>query len=132
MYFWAGPYNGYHGGMDWKASSTTPQLPVAFGTGTLELVQLVTPNRSYTTNVNPPVPHTYQKPKGLDTYYPYRSSSPTAYVEGGPAYTTLDDPRIPLDNVNAGSVSMAESFDDCLLHLPPGTDVRWVPLANFT
>ena len=139
MAFWAGPYppvgqnDAHNGGMDWLATCTTPQLPVAFGTGTLELVQLATPNRSYTTNANPPVLHpSKETTKGLDSYYPYHSSSPTAYVEGGPAYAAFDDPRIPLDNINAGSVSMAESFDDYLLYLPPGTDVRWVPLANFT
>jgi len=27
---------------------------------------------------------------------------------------------------------MADSFTDYLLYQPPGTDVRWVPLANFT
>jgi len=134
MSLWAGPYDGYHGGMDWHATSSTPQTPVAFGTGTVELVQLVTPNRSYTTNTNPPVLHTDpEKTEGLDSYYPVHQLLGTPpYTEGGSPYGSYDDPRIDLNYNNPKSAAMADSFTDYLLYQPPGTDVRWVPLANFT
>ena len=64
------------------------------------LMQFVTPNRGYTTNFAPPatpVLHTCQKPKGMDSYYPYRSIGPSPYVEGGPAYLAYDDPAIGLN-----------------------------------
>jgi len=134
---YAGPPPGQSGGgMNWTARSFTPQTPVAFGTGTLELVQFWTPNMSYVNNTGVGVPGvTHPDPDngqtGLDTSYPYPGS---AYTEGSimsPPYTSNDSPTFPLDS-SIASVMMQHQFNDFLLYQPPGSDVRWVPLATFT
>ena len=132
---WAGPGPGQSGGMNWTANSFTPQTPAAFGTGTVELVQLVTPNMSYVNATGVGVPgKTHYDPEhgqtGLDTAYPYPGP---AYTEGSIMlpYRSNDSPTMPLNNAMA-SAMMQHQFTDHLLYLPPGADVRWVPLASFT
>ena len=132
----AGPRPGQLGGINWTARSFTPQTPVAFGTGTVELVQTVTPNMSYVNFTGVGVPgSTHYDPlhgqTGLDTICPYPAP---AYAEGSillPPYSTNDTPSLPLSDTMA-SATMTHSFTDHLLYLPPGSDVRWVPLGTFT
>ncbi len=90
----------YPAGMNWRATLSTPTTP-AFGTGSLELVQLITPNNSYTTVANPTV--TVKDPENnyslsLDGSYPYGSGSEVPV----PALTYQDNdaPSLPLDDAN--------------------------------
>jgi len=131
---WAGPSPGQTGGMNWTATCTTPQTPVAFGTGTLQLVQLVTPNLSYIAASIPGVVHNDPEngQNGLDTVYPYPAP---AYTEGTimAPFKTNDSPSIALPN-STRLVSMTHQFTDYLMYLPPsgGNDIQWVPRGTFT
>ena len=126
----AGPSGGQAAGMNWTASCQTPQTPVAFGTGTVELVQTVTPSLSYvaggTTHNDPE----NGKP-GLDTAYPYQGP---CYTEGGPNYSTNDSPYSSLSN-SMTSTTMQHQFTIYLMYLPPGNGngpPQWVPRGTFT
>lgn len=126
---YAGGKAGQYGGMSWEATVTTPPQS-AFGTGRLELVQIATPNVTYTTNTNPP--QTHNDPEngqtGLDTSYPYGS---LVYSEGSSSsFKTNESPLLSLQATTASAV-MTNQFNDYLLYQPPGTDVQWVPLATF-
>lgn len=133
---YAGPtlamdYNNQPGGINLKATSATPPL---FGQGSLEMVQLVTPSLSYTTNTNPPVVHTDpEKSQGLDTRYPKGSNG--ASGEGATPYLANDIPGIDLTAFNAASASEKHQFIDYLLYLPPASSAgpsMWITLAQFS
>ncbi len=125
---YAGPGNADQlGGMNFAATSNTPPL---FGQGSLELVQLVTPSLSYTTNAKPPVVHTDpEQSQGLDVHYP--KSSNGASGEGGMTYLANDSPGIDLTAYNAGAASEKHQFVDYLLYKPPGGNSQWITLAQF-
>lgn len=133
--FYAGPTldmdnNGQPGGINLKATSITPSL---FGQGSLEMVQLVTPSLSYTTNTKPPVLHTDpETSQGLDVHYP--KSSNGASGEGAAPYKANDITGIDLTAYNAGAASEKHKFIDYLLYLPPANNAgpcRWITLAQF-
>ncbi len=137
---WAGPVAstraGLPGGMNWQAKVYTPTTP-AFGTGTFELVQIVTPSDSYTTLTNPVQNHSdlLNGQTGLDVTYPY------GVVWSEPAkLQDNDSPGLHLTglgqsgNLTAASAVFQSSFVDYLMYQPPssGNGVKWVPLAAFT
>ena len=119
------PTPGQFGGINLTASSMTPPL---FGKGSLELVQIVTPELSYvvystgTTRDDPE-----NGMNGLDTQYPKQGPS---YSEGTYPYFTDDLPSIGLSS-SIASATMQHSFTDYLMYQPPGS-AQWVPLATFT
>ncbi len=130
----AGPNAGQSGGgMNWTANVASSTL---FASGTLELVQVVTPNMSYVTYTGVGVPGiTHNDPEngkfGLDTRYPYDwvttgGGGPSLYVT--PPYTTNDSPYISLVS-SIASVTMQHQFTDYLMFQPPGSS-QWVPLGT--
>ncbi len=125
---YAGPLSGQQGGINFTATSNTPPL---FGKGSLELVQLVTPNMSYVvyTGTGAPGP-THSDPEnginGLDTHYPKTGPS---YSEGSLPYITYDDPSMSLSS-SIASAQMQHQFTDYLMYQPPGSS-QWVPLGIF-
>lgn len=117
------------GNMSWDATVATPTMP-AFGQGTLELVQIVTPNDSYTTYAQPVQNRSdpINGITGLDTQYPVSSA-----IESVP-YADGDSPGLPLTSSGstvAGSAKFQPTFIDYLMYLPPGSDVKWIPIAAF-
>lgn len=139
---WAGPTDddraaGLGAGMIWQATVTTPTTP-AFGTGQLELIQLVTPNDSYTTLTTPV--QSYSDPlngiQGLDLTYPYGNH---VYSESSSSmYQDSDSPGIPLNGGGSSgtevvkSATFASSYIDFLMYLPPGANSQWVAIAQYT
>jgi len=120
------------GSMDWTATVATPPQP-AFGTGSLELVQLVTSDDSYTTYTNPVQNRTdpFNGITGLDTACPLYGH---VSMESGPPYMDNDNPGGQLTSSGstlAGSAVQKGTFIDYLMYRPPGSDVKWVPLASF-
>ena len=119
--------NNQLGGMNFKATSITPPL---FGTGSLELVQLVTPSLSYTNKAYPPVVHTDpEQTQGLDIHYPKSSNGSSG--EGSTPYQANDVPGIDLTAYDAGSATEKHHFVDYLLYKPPGANSQWITLAQF-
>jgi len=135
---WAGPTsgmktNGARGGMNWQCNVYTPTTP-AFGTGSMELIQLVTPSSSYTTSLTPPV-QTYTNPltgvQGLDLTYPYGNVWP----EASQPYNDNDTPGIHITQMAHGVAASAmfqSSYIDYLMYKPPGTDTQWITLGQFS
>ena len=138
---WVGPLvsNGKNSGMDWKASVFTPTTP-SFGTGSLEIVQLVTPNESWTLNTVPP--QSQSSPDNniteLDGTCPYGA----VVAESAQPMMDGDNPGIPLTSGSTTirtSATDKDSFIDYLLYMPPvpaTTDsnfpaCRWITLAQF-
>lgn len=130
---WAGPTqaeinSGEAHGMNWSLSVATPTSP-AFGTGSLELVQILTPNDQYDTDTNPKV--TKYDPLnnllGLDGVYPYASG-----YETDPPVQAGDSPGLALigSTYQAFSADIDDSFADYLMYEPPGSG-QYVPLATF-
>ncbi len=136
--FYAGPTateraSGQVGGMNWSANVMSSAL---FASGTLTLVQLVTPQLSYVTNTGVSVPGvTHNDPEnglyGLDTRYPYTWETQGSYQPPYTPvpYTTSDSPFIGTLN-SITSTGMTHLFVDYLLFLPPGSDSKLVPLAT--
>ena len=141
---WAGPTatgkaNGLPAGMVWQATVTTPTVP-NFGLGSLELVQLVKPNNSYTTVANPST--TVSDPQNsilcLDGTCPYGVAVPEAPIK------PLNDDDAPGLLLNGGTLlSFAHkggAYTDYLMYLPPtpaSTDsnylaCQWVALGQFS
>ena len=123
---YAGPKPGQGGGMNWKATVSSPNLAL-FGPGTLELVQLITPNESYTSYTGSMIPgaqHTDKRPIGLDTLYP------APWISSPSPYTTNESPTLPLDGT-VGTVALDHSFTDYVMCAPPGSS-QYVPLGTFT
>ena len=128
---YAGGMAGGSSGVSWDATCTTPTTP-AFGKGSVELIQIATPNLSYTAYTGSMVPGAqHNDPEngktGLDGQCPYPSSS---YTEGGPDFTSNDSPAAPLSN-SMGSITMKHQFVDYLMYLAPGS-TQAVPLATLT
>ncbi len=115
------------GGMYFYLSVDTQTTP-AFGTGQLELVQIITPNDSCATNTNPPQSHSdpLNSKTGLDGSYPYYggATSKTNYLGSN------DSPNLPLQSTTA-SATVAPSFTDYLMYEPPNS-TQFVALATFT
>ena len=139
---WAGPTafeknNGFPAGMTWQATLNTPTTP-AFGTGSLQMVQLVTPGNSYTTVANPTVTVTDPENKNsnsLDGTYPYGSVSPE---QPGDNLTYNDDdaPGLQLDGSNVlNTANKGGSYTDYMMYLPPvvtNSMSTWVLLGTFS
>ncbi len=120
---------GQAGGINWTATTSSP-LP--FNTGTLQLVQIITPYDGYNTSLVPGLTHSDPNNGliGLDTQCPYGwASLPTNFGGGPTPYTSNDSPSLPLDNTRVSAV-MQHTFTDFLMFVPPGTDIQWVPLAT--
>ncbi len=150
---WAGPpvVNplGANGGMGWQAKVETPQTPVPFGRGSLEIVQLDTPNDSYTTYTNPVQTHTDPLNtaihyKGLDVTCPYQNYVFAESTDPNARYSNGDAPGLQLTGfkvlvagtpttVVAASASFNGDYYDYLMYQPPssGTSVSWVPLGTL-
>jgi len=148
---WAGPAAGanWNGGILWQSRVQTPQTPVPFGLGSLEVVQLDTPNDSYTTNTNPVQTHTDPlntsvHSKGLDLKYPYQSHVFAESTDPNASYLDGDAPGLQLTGfqvlvagqpttVVAASASFNGDYYDYLMYQPPssGTTVSWVPLGTL-
>ena len=136
--FYAGPTaaeraSGQLGGMNWSANVMSSAL---FASGTLTLVQLVTPQESYVTNTGVGVPGvTHNDPEnglyGLDTKYPYTWETQGSYQPPltPVPYTTSDSPFLSALN-SIASIGMTHLFVDYLLFLPPGSDSKLVPLGT--
>ena len=130
--FYAGPSSGQAGGMNWTANVMSSAL---FASGTIELVQVVTPNASYVNYTGVGVPgRTYNDPEngmfGLDTSYPYAWAATGSYQPpyNPVAYMTNDNPAIGLSSSFA-SVAMKHQFTDYIMFQPPGSS-EWVPLGT--
>ena len=127
---YAGGVAGGSAGVSWTATCTTPPL---FGKGNVELIQLATPNLSYTEyvgimKVGPRHDDPQNGQMGLDGQCPYPGSS---YTEGDQTpFTSNDSPTAPLSN-SIGSIIMTHQFTDYLMYIPPGSS-QVVPLATLT
>ena len=108
-------------GMNWTASVSSP-LAGVFGDGTIELLQTVTPNESYTTADGKVHNWSNNGQNGLDTSYPY------PWARGAPAYSTNDSPGLDLTAVAAVAASDQDQFQDYLMYAPPGSS-QFVPVA---
>ncbi|MGI4788989.1 MAG: hypothetical protein ACRYFS_09075 [Janthinobacterium lividum] len=139
---WAGPTpymkstQNYIAGMNWEATVTTPPSP-AFGTGKLQMIQLVSPNNSYKTVANPTVTVTDSEnaySMSLDGTYPYGDVNPEMTA---PAFTMQDNdsPSLQLDGANLlKTANKIGSYYDYLMYMPPivsGCSSTWVVLATF-
>jgi len=128
---YAGPSAGQTGGINWVATSTTPPL---FGKGTVELVQIATPNLSYTAYTGSMTGALHNDPQnghtGLDGRYPYPGSAEDEGATPVIPFTSNDSPTLPLSN-SMGSVTMQHQFTDYLMYAPPGS-TQYVPLATMT
>ena len=128
-YLYAGPTAGTSqgAGMEWDATVSSPP-GTTFGAGSLELVQLLIPNRSYTTAglFGSTSTHSWSMngQEGLDAIYPY------GWDAGAPAYETNDTPSFDLTAVNAQSAQMGDQFEDYLMYFAPSSS-QCVPLARF-
>jgi len=130
---WAGPIpnSGQSNGMDWKASVYTPTTP-AFGTGSLEIVQIVTPNESWTLKTVPPQPQSSpdNNVSELDGSCPYEGALSTELAQ---PLLDGDTPGIHLTSSTPifASATDKSSFIDYLLYKPPGSNSQWITLAQF-
>jgi len=127
-WLWAGPTPGTAeiAGMKWDATVTSP-YPVLFGAGNLILVQLVIPNRSYTTvALGITFTHSWTEngQEWLDTVYPY------GWATGAPKYSSNDNPGFDLLPLSPNSIQLSDQFEDYLMYYAPGS-VQCVPLARF-
>jgi hypothetical protein len=129
---YAGPSAGQNGGINWTANVMGSSL---FTSGTLELVQVVTPNQSYVFNTRVGVPGATQNDPengmfGLDTHYPYGWLTTGSYDPPylPTLYTAYDAPSLGLGN--ATSATMQHQFTDYLMFKPPGYS-QWVPLGTL-
>ena len=142
---WAGPnlpiVNNQLDGMSWKAYVFTPATP-SFGTGSLEIVQLVTPNETGMTNDSPPKPVSASDNgiTELDGSCPYEG---LVVAESAQPYEDGDNPGIPLTSGSTTlrtSATDKDSFIDYLLYMPPVPATsdksfppcRWIALAQFS
>lgn len=128
-WLYAGPTPGTAetGGMDWRAT-VSPPPGTTFGAGSLEVVQLIIPDLSYTALNLLHLTSTYtwsqNGEEGLDDSYPY------PLTVGSPNYYGGDLPGMPLDPYNALSAQVSDKFEDYLMYFAPGS-VQPVPLAYF-
>ncbi len=114
--------NGLRGGMNFTATVASPDITL-FGTGSLELVQLVTPDRTVSSVDND---YTYSEngQSGLDTGYPY------GWNASVPSYQTDDSPGMPLADYLVSLATMNDQFESFLMYFPPSS-TQCVPLAHF-
>ena len=147
---WAGPTPAMKTlnepvGMFWQAIVTTPTVP-AFGTGSLQLIQIVTPSDSYTTLTTPV--QSYSDPlngvKGLDLTYPYgnhiylEAPAPASYIDD-------DNPGMHLlsggvaGNIVMASATFQSTYIDYLMYQPSAATadpnypaVQWIALGQFS
>ncbi len=132
FWLWAGPLAGSSNGvgMYWEATVSPPSTPspTLFGAGSIQLVQIITPNLSYTKSVLFGIPYTRNSPEngqeGLDSTCPYGWETVTA-----PNYSASDSPGLQLLS-NTISATVADVFEDYLMYEPPGSG-QYVPLAHF-
>lgn len=129
---YAGPNAGQQGGINWTSNESCPS---PFANGSLQLIQVVTPNQSYVDNTGVGVlGATRSDPEngmfGLDTRSPYGWVTPggLSFVMG-PQYTAYDAPSLGLSI--ATSATMQHQFTDYLMFAPPGSS-QSVPLGMAT
>ena len=136
---WAGPAADMKAsnipvGMIWQAYVTTPTTP-AFGTGNLELIQIVTPNDGYTTFAPPVQNRTdpLNNITGLDLTYPYGNH---VVPEAQQPLIDNDNPGLQLTtqsgNIIASSANFNSKFVDYLMYQPPGAGSQWIALGQFS
>jgi len=122
---WAGPIagSGETGGMDWNATVTSAKAAL-FANGDIKIVQLTTPNATYTEGTTT---HAWSLngQAGLDTSCPY------PWTSGAPNYFGGDTPGTPLMSTDTAATEQSQ-FVDYLMYVAPGADVQWVPLATFS
>ena len=131
-WLYAGPtpqeiQSGIGRGMTWNATVSAPAAPVTFGTGSLEIVQIIqgcTENYTYYV-LGFPVTHTdpLNGQVGLDTSWPY------GWVQSAP-YLSGDSPGLDLTYFNASNANMNFTFEDYLMYAAPSS-VQYVPLGYF-
>ncbi len=113
------------GGMNWNAT-VSPPPGTTFGAGSLMLVQLAIPDRSYTVYTIQPFTQNHDDPEngqeGLDVTFP------VPWIQGAPNYRTNDSPAQELTGVV--SVRLGDQFEDYLMYFAPGSN-QCVPLARF-
>ncbi len=129
FWLWAGALSGTMGtgGMDWYATVAPPLgTGTLFGSGTLQLVQLIIPNETYTDAMGDTLHNSDNGQEGLDIYYPYGW-----LISGAPNYHSTDQPGLDLTTTPAAlSVTFGDQFQDYLMYYPPGS-AQCVPLADF-
>ena len=131
FWLWAGPIAGTGAGAGMEIGATvSPPVPnpAGFGAGTLELVQLVIPDESYTAYNDFGILSTYTNSEngqeGLDGVYPY------PWWQTTPVYEAFDSPGINLTETYAISADMHSQFEDYLMYFPPSC-AQCVPVAHF-
>ena len=114
--------SGLQGGMNFTATVASPDLSL-FGDGDIQLAQLCTPGRSYT-SANGDYTYSQNGQEGLDGEYPY------GWNVGRPTYQTDDLPGSPLLDYTVANFTMKDTFTDFIMYYPPGS-AQCVPLAQF-
>jgi hypothetical protein len=124
---WFNPLDGTSRGMNWDVRFTdNTKNPCGANTGTFEVVQLVTPFRTYTSRLdNTFYDNHWNSKQGLDTSYPYGG-----YQCGAPYYNCGDSPVMGTP-ITYSHAAMADSFEDYLMYLPPGSKSQYVPIGYF-
>jgi hypothetical protein len=116
-------------GMTWNAAVAAPSAPVAFGNGSLEVVQIIEElNEDYVTKIFG-ISNTHNDPldnqEGLDTSWPY------GWVQTTPDYLSGDSPDLCVSNPSSiTSADMDITFEDYLMYAAPGS-VQYVPLGYY-
>ena len=114
--------SGLKGGMNFTATVTSPDTSL-FGDGNIQLAQLCTPGRSFT-SANGDYTYSQNGQEGLDGTYPY------GWNVGAPLYQTDDLPGSTLQDYSVANFTMQDQFKDFIMYYPPGS-VQCVPLAQF-
>jgi hypothetical protein len=121
---------GFSYGASWR---TAVSIPTSFsGYGQFSYAQLITPEDYLTPYGGTEIGGPNNGHIGLDQKFPYLGDQ---YTTDNNSYNDGDSPAIPLNFVRTspdlyGSVRMMSVFKTYLMFKPPGTDVKWVPLAE--
>ena len=119
-------------GMTWSASVSAPPAPIVFGSGSLELAQVIQ-SIDYTYRTNTLIPITHNSPsngqEGLDTSWPYGWVQVTTTNPLSPSYISSDSPGMNLTN-GIGSAGFDVTFEDYLMYAAPGSS-QYVPLGYY-
>ena len=113
-------------GMTWKATVAPPtNSPVAFGSGSLILTQVILQFQQDYSNVEGPVKDAQDGHSGLDTDYPY------GWATGAPNYLSGDTPGMDLTALGAIDATENLTFEDYLMYFPPNSS-QCVTLGHYT
>ncbi len=139
---WAGGVSS-GSGFDLVGTVTTPSLFP--GAGGWNVVQITHPGRWRTLDdvngvAQPEKPWSLNGQTGLDKQFPYdpaptvdtsaSQQAPGHWLDGA-FVDTGDSPGFIVDNAYK-HYRVSEKFDTYAMYLPPGSDVRWVPLKKTT